>query len=177
MDRQRLELGAEVNAISTQNRGSAGSRTIVSIMRERGYEIGRYKITGLMREDQLVCKQPGPHKYRQAMVERPDILNVLNREFTPEQPDTVWCGDINDLWAGGRWRYLAVVLDLYARRVVGWAISHHPDGQLMVRALDRAYEQRGKPEGVLFHSDQGSQYASRLLTAVVAVLHGTKHEP
>ncbi len=162
VDRQRLELGAEVNAIFTQSRGSAGSRTIVSMMRERGYEIGRYKVRGLMREHQLVCKQPGPHKYRQATVERPDIANVLNREFTPEQPDTVWCGDITYLWAGGRWRYLAVVLDLYARRVVGWAISNHPDGPLVVKALERAYEQRGKPEGVMFHSDQGSQYASRL---------------
>lgn len=162
VDRQRLELEVEVNAIFTQSRGSAGSRTIVSVMQERGYEIGRFKVRSLMREQGLICKQPGPHKYRQATVERPDIPNVLNRAFTPIQPDLVWCGDITYLWAGGRWHYLAVVLDLYARRVVGWAISSHPDSQLVVKALERAYEQRGRPEGVLFHSDQGSQYASRL---------------
>lgn len=162
VDRQRLVLGAEVNAIFDQSRGSAGSRTIVSMMRDRGYEIGRFKVRSLMREQRLICKQPGPHKCRQATVERPDIPNRLNREFTPPGPDKTWCGDITYLWAGGRWRYLAVVLDLYARRVVGWSISNHPDGPLVVKALDRAYEQRGKPEEVMFHSDQGSQYASRL---------------
>ena len=64
--------------------------------------------------------------------------------------------------AGGRWYYLAVVLDLYRRRVVGWALSSKADAELAVRALEMAYEQRARPEGILFHSDQGSQYASRL---------------
>ncbi|WP_017903851.1 DDE-type integrase/transposase/recombinase, partial [Pseudomonas asplenii] len=61
----------------------------------------------------------------------------------------------------GRWSYLAVVLDLYSRRVVGWAMSAKPDAELVVKALERAYEMRGRPRGVLFHSDQGSQYGSR----------------
>lgn len=162
VDRERLALRAQVNEIFNLSRGSAGSRTILGAMRDRGIEIGRFKVRRLMREQGLVSKQPGSHKYRQATVERPDIPNVLNRQFSPENPNQVWCGDITYLWAGGRWRYLAVVLDLYSRRVVGWAISNHPDANLVGKALDRAYEQRGKPEGVLFHSDQGSQYASRL---------------
>ncbi len=114
-----------------------------------------------MRELALVSKQPGSHAYKKATVERPDIPNTLNRAFDVEAPNQVWCGDITYVWAQGKWHYLAVVLDLYARRVVGWALSEKPNADLVVKALDVAYEQLGKPQGLLFHSDQGSQYGSR----------------
>ncbi len=100
----------------------------------------------LMRELGLVSKQPGSHAYRQAMVERPDIPNRLNREFAVQRPNQVWCGDIMYIWAQGRWHYLAAVLDLQARRVIGWAFSAKPDAELVIKALDMAYEQRGKPQ-------------------------------
>ncbi|HDO1372727.1 TPA: DDE-type integrase/transposase/recombinase, partial [Aeromonas veronii] len=77
------------------------------------------------------------------------------------QPNQVWCGDITYVWAGGRWHYLAAVLDLHTRRVVGWAMSDKPDAELAIKALEMAYQQRGCPSGVLFHSDQGSQYGGR----------------
>lgn len=69
-------------------------------------------------------------------------------------------GDVTYVWTGQRWSYLAVVLDLYARKVVGWSFSNSPDSQLTAKALTMAYESRGKPEGVMFHSDQGSHYTS-----------------
>jgi putative transposase len=69
----------------------------------------------------------------------------------------VWCGDITYVWAQGRWHYLAAALDLHTRRVVGWAFSAKPDAELVIKTLDMAYEQRGQPQQVLFHSDQGSQ--------------------
>ena len=81
--------------------------------------------------------------------------------FMERLPNNVWCGDITYVWAQGRWYYLAVVLDLFARRAVGWAFSLRPDADLVVQALEMAFEQRGRPQGLLFHSDQGSQYASR----------------
>lgn len=114
-----------------------------------------------MRELELVSKQPGSHAYKKATVERPDIPNILNREFDVEAPNQVWCGDITYIWAQGKWHYLAVVMDLYARRVAGCALSEKPDADLVIKALDVAYEQCGKPQGLLFHSDQGSQYGSR----------------
>ncbi|OKA95033.1 transposase, partial [Aeromonas salmonicida subsp. salmonicida] len=77
------------------------------------------------------------------------------------QPNQVWCGDITYVWTSARWHYLAVVLDLHTRRVVGWAMSDKPDAELAIKALEMAYQQRGCPSGVLFHSDQGSQYGSR----------------
>lgn len=93
----------------------------------------------------LVSKQPGSHAYRQATVERPDIPNLLNRELAVQRPNRVWCGEITYVWAQGRWHYVAVVLDLHTRRVVGWAHSAKPDAALVIKALDMGYEQRGKP--------------------------------
>ncbi len=161
IDVERLALKARVNCLFTKSRSSAGSRTIKGMLNDDGVVIGRFKVRRLMSELGLICKQPGPHAYKQATVERPGIPNHLAREFTVDQPNQAWCGDITYVWSGQRWSYLAVVLDLYARRVVGWAMSSSPDADLVVKALDHAWEQRGQPEKVMFHSDQGSQYASR----------------
>jgi len=150
-----------VNELFTQSRSAAGSRSIMLMMRADGIEIGRFKVRKLMSEMKLISKQPGSHAYKKATVERPDIPNVLDREFTVSAPNEVWCGDITYVWAQGRWHYLAAVIDLFARRVVGWAFSSKPDADLVIKALDMAYEQRGRPQNVLFHSDQGSQYGSR----------------
>ncbi|TEF30365.1 IS3 family transposase [Pseudomonas aeruginosa] len=162
VDARRVALRSQVNQLFSQSWGSAGSRSILGMLREEGVTIGRFRVRRLMRELGLVSKQPGSHAYKQAMVERPDIPNRLNREFATEHPNQVWCGDITYVWAQGRWHYLAAVLDLHTRRVIGWAFSAKPDAELVIKALDMAYEQRGKPQQVLFHSDQGSQYASRL---------------
>ncbi|HHX1023429.1 TPA: IS3 family transposase [Pseudomonas aeruginosa] len=162
VDARRVALRSQVNQLFSQSRGSAGSRSILGMLREEGVTIGRFRVRRLMRELGLVSKQPGSHAYKQAMVERPDIPNRLNREFATEHPNQVWCGDITYVWAQGRWHYLAAMLDLHTRRVIGWAFSAKPDAELVIKALDMAYEQRGKPQQVLFHSDQGSQYASRL---------------
>ncbi|WP_085983120.1 IS3 family transposase [Pseudomonas asplenii] len=160
-DVERVRLRSRVNELFTQSRSAAGSRSIVSMMQEDGEQIGRFKVRGLMREMGLISKQPGSHSYKKATVERPDIQNILNQKFDVPAPNQVWCGDITYIWAEGKWHYLAVVMDLFARRVVGWALSNKPDSDLVIKALDMAYEQRGKPQGLLFHSDQGSQYGSR----------------
>lgn len=131
-------------------------------MREDGERLDRFKVRSLMRELDLVSKQPGSHAYKRATVERLDIPNTLNRELYVPAPKQVWCDDITYIRAQGKWHYLAVLLDLCARRIVGWALSEKPDAELVIKALDMAYEQRGRPSGLLFHSDQGSQYASRL---------------
>lgn len=156
-----MQLRSKVSELFTKSRGSAGSRTILGMMRDEHVEIGRFKVRRLMSELGLICKQPGPHAYKQATIERPDIPNILNREFEPTGENQSWCGDITYIWTGNRWHYLAVVMDLYKRRTIGWAMSVRPDADLAVKALDMAYESRGKPQDVLFHSDQGSQYGSR----------------
>ncbi|MBL0637471.1 IS3 family transposase [Aeromonas veronii] len=161
INRERIQQRSELRRLFKESRSSAGSRALMSMMRELGYQIGRFKVRNLMKEVGLVSKQPGAHRYQVAQSERPDIPNLLAREFDVQQPNQVWCGDITYVWAGGRWHYLAAVLDLHTRRVVGWAMSDKPDAELAIKALAMAYPQRGCPSGVLFHSDQGSQYGSR----------------
>jgi putative transposase len=147
IDHARVKLKARVNRIFRKSRSSAGSRTITEVLQADGMNIGRYKVRKLMQEAGLICKQPGPHAYKQAIVERPDIPNHLDRQFNVSRPDQVWCGDITYIWAGNCWAYLAVVLDLYKRRVVGWSLSDRVDASLVAKALDMAYLQRGKPRG------------------------------
>nr|WP_132677873.1 IS3 family transposase [Pseudomonas aeruginosa] len=129
VDARRVALRSQVNQLFSQSRGSAGSRSILGMLREEGVTIGRFRVRRLMRELGLVSKQPGSHAYKQATVERPDIPNRLNREFATEHPNQVWCGDITYVWAQGRWHYLAAVLDL----LIGWAFSAKPDGQYASR--------------------------------------------
>ena len=116
VDVERLALKAQVNRLFTKSRSSAGSRTIKGMLNDDGVVIGRFKVRRLMSELGLICKQPGPHAYKQATVERPDIPNHLARELTVDRPNQTWCGDITYVWSGQRWSYLAVGLDLYDRR-------------------------------------------------------------
>lgn len=86
---------------------------------EDSEQIGRCKVRGLMRELDLFSKQPGSHAYEQATVERPDIPNILNREFDVPVPNQVWCGDVTYIWPQGKFHYLSVVLDFCVRRIEG----------------------------------------------------------
>ena len=109
----------------------------------------------------LVSEQQKIHRYRIANEESVVAANHLARQLTVERPNQVWCGDVTYVWTGATWLYLAVVLDLYKRRVVGWACSGSPDSELTAKALQMAYESRGRPHGVMFHSDQGCHYTSK----------------
>ena len=102
IDVERMALRSRVHELFVESRSSAGSRSIMGMMREEGTVIGgRFKVSRLMEELGLLCKQPGSHAYKQATVERVDIPNHLNREFTVEAPNQVWCGDITYVWAQG----------------------------------------------------------------------------
>jgi len=158
INRERMQQRSELRRLFKESRESAGSRALMLMMREWGHQIGRFKVRRLMKEAGLASKQPGSHVYKVARAERPDIPNLLAREFAVPRPNQVWCGDITYVWAGGRWHYLAVVLDLHTRRVVGWSMSDRPDADLAVKALEMAYQQRGYPSG----ADQGSQYGRRV---------------
>ncbi len=113
-----------------------------------------------MKEAGIESKQPGAHRYKVLEQESVIAPNILNRKFKVSKANEVWCSDVTFLWVKREWIYLAVVLDLYARRIVGWSLSSHADSELTKKALDMAYESRNRPNGVLFHSDQGCQYTS-----------------
>lgn len=141
--------------------GSAGQRTLVSLLALSGYSVSRWLVAKLMKEQGLVSRQCPQHKYAKADQAHVLIPNILNRQFQPKRPNQVWCGDVTYVWTGSGWLYLAVVIDLYARKIVGYAISKNPDSELTKKALRMAYESRGKPYRVLFHSDQGCHYTSK----------------
>lgn len=160
VDTERERLKARVVELHQVSRGAAGARTLSAVLRAEGESVGRYKAGRLMAEAGVESKQPRGHRYKKSGAEAEAAPNHLERAFTVEASNRVWCGDITYIWAGTGWLYLAVVLDLYARRVVGWAMSDSPDAELVSQALTVAYESRGQPSGVLFHSDQGCQYTS-----------------
>ncbi len=107
--------------------------------------MSRYRAGRLMKYLNLSSCQPGKHQYKNARQEHTSLPNLLERQFAVPEPDRVWCGDITYLWAGNRWCYLAVVMDLFARRVIGWSLSAHADTALISSALRMAYETRGQP--------------------------------
>ncbi len=160
VDVERSRLQAKVKAIHRQSRGSAGARTICGMLNQSGESIGLFKVKRLMSEQNLASKQPGPKRFK--VVNKPSNTapNKLNREFTIESPNNTWCGDVTYLWSGTQWLYLALIIDLFSRRIVGWAISDSPDTTLTNKALTTAYYSRGKPKHILFHSDQGCHYTS-----------------
>ena len=153
--RQRMQdLFAESNS-------SLGSRRMVKQLCKEGYQIGRYRVRGLMKELNLVVKQK--RKFKVTTNSRhslPVADNILNRRFNPEQPNQVWATDITYIWTREGWLYLAVVIDLFSRRVVGWCIDKQQSQSLVIRALMMAVNLRKPPAGLIHHSDRGSQYAS-----------------
>ncbi len=161
VDPERERLKARIVELHAASRGAAGARTLSAALRAEGESVGRFKAGRLMKEAQITSRQRRPHRYRVAAEEAQIAPNRLSREFTVNRPNAIWCGDVTYIWAGTKWLYLAVVLDLYARRVVGWALSRSPDSELTQQALAVAYEARGRPSGVMFHSDQGCHYTSR----------------
>ncbi|MFI0496915.1 IS3-like element ISEc31 family transposase [Escherichia coli] len=154
----RVRLCSEIRRAWNQSRGSAGARTLAEMLTQNGVPMSRYRAGRLMKYLNLSSCQPGKHQYKNARQEHTCLPNLLERQFAVPEPDRVWCGDITYIWAGNRWCYLSVVMDLFARRVIGWSLSANADTALISSALRMAYEVRGQPRDVMFHSDQGSQY-------------------
>ncbi|WP_155808926.1 IS3-like element ISDac1 family transposase [Desulfuromonas acetoxidans] len=161
-DTERIKLRIRIKELFNKSRYSAGSRSLTNMLRSEGITIGRFKVRRLMREASLFSKQPKPRLYRVAKVEHPKIPNLLNRDFDAKRKNQTWCSDITYVRVGKRWIYVAAVLDLYTRRVVGLSLSENCDAQLAVNAVKNAYRTRKKPTGVLVHTDQGQQYGSDL---------------
>ena len=139
-----------------QSQGSAGARTLADTQIQNGIPMSRYRAGRLMKYLNLSRCQPGKHQYKNARQEHPSLPNLLERQFAVPEPDRVWCEDITYIWAGNRWCYLVVVMDPFARKVVGWGLSADANTALLSSALRMAYEMRGQPRDVMFHSDSNN---------------------
>lgn len=138
-----------------------GSRRLVVALRVLGFVIGRKRVRRLMHQEQILVRvrRAFRPKTTNSNHGNPIAKNRLKRQFLVEAPNKVWAGDITYLRSGSGWVYLAVVIDLYSRRVIGWSVQKSLHRQLVLDALTMARGQRGNRQDVLFHSDRGSQYA------------------
>ena len=152
----------QIKNIFAQSRETYGSQRIQVELAEQGILCGRKRVARLMRTDGLRPKTV--RRFRVATTDSnhnlPIAPNRLNQEFTADQPDRIWLTDITYVPTAQGWLYLAVVLDLYSRQIVGWAMNDSLHRQLVIEALQMAIIARKPPPGLLHHSDRGSQYAS-----------------
>jgi len=159
---ETLHLYRRMKVLFEQSRDSLGSREMMKKLREEGFEIGRYKVRKLMKSLKLKVKQRIAYKVTTRRNDRDEIAdNLLNQNFNPVGVNEVWAGDITYLKTGEGWMYLAIVMDLYSRRIVGWYISKRMTTDLICKAMIMAYNLRQPPQGLVFHSDRGSQYTSK----------------
>jgi putative transposase len=159
--RQNQLLGLEIAAIFAESRGRYGSPRVHAELRDRGQRTGRKRVARLMRRAGLRARERRRFRHTTNSGHEMAITgNLLARQFSVVQPDISWATDITYLWTLEGWLYLAVILDLFSRRVVGWAISERLERGIALDALTMALRNRRPPHGLLHHSDRGSQYAS-----------------
>lgn len=142
-----------VRRVWLHSRGSAEARTLAEMLTQKGIPMSRYCAGRLMKYLNLSRCQPRKHQYKNSRQEHTCLPNLLERRFAVPEPVRVWCGDITYFSAGNCWCYLAVVLDLFARRVIGRSLSANADTAGISDALRMAYETRGHPNDAMFHSD------------------------
>ena len=150
-----------IRVLHQDSRQTYGSPSIWRALRAQGHRVGEHRVARLMRHDGL--RATTVKKWRattHASHRLPVAANTLDRQFTVSQPNRVWAGDITYIWTVEGWLYLAVLLDLYSRAVIGWAMGPRLTGDLPVQALHMALTTRPPEAGLLHHSDRGSQDAA-----------------
>ena len=141
--------------------GSYGRPRMAEELRELGLAGGERKVGRLMRENAIAVKRNKKFKATTDSNHSFNIApNLLDRDFFAKQPNQKWAGDISYVWTREGWLYLAVIIDLHSRRVIGWAVSSRMKRDLAIRALKMAIALRNPPKGCILHTDRGSQYCS-----------------
>ena len=154
-------LSVKVETHFAAGRGVCGTRRIKESLAEEGLEVSRRRIGRLMAENDLVVKTRRKFKPTTDSAHGQAVApNVLQRQFDVDAPDTVYVGDITYIWTEEGWLYLAIILDLFSRAVVGWSMSRSLKADLANRALQMALEYRQPPPGLIMHTDRGSQYVA-----------------
>jgi putative transposase len=162
------EIGARVRASHVGSSRTYGARRVWHDLLAEGISCGLHRIERLMRQQGLRARPrrrglPKDHGERSVIAG-----NVLDRQFTADRPNQKWVADFTYIWTAEGWLYVAAVIDLFSRRVVGWSMSDTMTAQLVTDALIMAIWRRGKPDALLHHSDQGSQYTSEQFQRLMA---------
>lgn len=159
---ERERLIPKVKEIHRQSKKSYGARRISEDLEAQGESCGRTKAGTLMKLAGVAAKQKKKFKATtDSKHDMPVALNLLERNFEVPEPDRIYCADITYIWTAEGWLYLAIVLDLFSRQIVGWSMSTRIKKELVINSLRMAIWRRRPAPGLIFHSDRGSQYCSK----------------
>lgn len=167
---RRLELASRIQAVHARSRGTYGSPRIHRVLREEGEQVCVNTVAKVMHEAQIRAKKRRKFVPRttDSVHHQPIAANVLDRQFNTPEPDRKWAADITYIPTGEGWLYLAGVIDLCTRRIVGWSMADHMRADLVTDALAMAMSRRRPGAGLLHHSDRGVQYACDQYQAMLA---------
>ena len=158
---ERVRLNQQIKDIFKSSGKNYGSRRVQQALIAKGVKISRYKARKLMKQQGLVATWTKAFIHIKKSKTKVNIAdNVLDQQFNPEKPNQAWVGDITYIRTGSGWLYLAAVMDLYSRKIVGYNLSHRMTADLVCTALQVAIHTRQPPDGLIMHTDRGSQYCS-----------------
>ena len=155
----------DIEEIFQESRGTYGSPRIFQALRKRGWKLGEKRVARIMRENGIRAR--AQKIYKRCPEVHKHFVRVPNHQLGKEvkEPNQVWVGDITFLRAARKWHYLAVVMDRWSRRIVGWSLGSEKSTSLTFRALENAVRKRKPQPGIVFHSDRGSEYLSKFFQA------------
>jgi transposase InsO family protein len=160
-DKDNKRLFQKIQQIFDKHNGNYGSPRIHAALRDRGELVNHKRVERLMRENSLVGK--AGRIYRRKPLPDNSCIKVANIQRDlgmPTKPNQQWAGDVTYLKVNGQWQYLAVIIDLYSRKIIGWALSNTRTVALTLAALNKAARVRKRAAGLIFHSDRGSEYGA-----------------
>jgi transposase InsO family protein len=158
--RENQRLVEELRRAHQRSRHTYGSPRLCAALRQEGWIVGENRVARLMREHDIVGLQKRRHRSKASPAGPLKAPNRLKENGPPTAPDQTWVADITYLPTAQGWTYLAAVMDLFSRKIVGWSLGHKIDSSLVKEALAKAWQNRRPPPGLLHHSDKGSQYTS-----------------
>jgi transposase InsO family protein len=159
--RRRDDLAIKVRAVHHRSKGTYGSPRVRAQLVRMGETVSEKTVADIMQQEGLRARRRKRYKATtDSRATRRIAPNLLERNFVANAPNQIWVTDVTAIWTLTGWVYLAAILDLFARRVVGWAMSENNDTDLALAALERAAKSRHPPAGMMHHSDRGSPYGS-----------------
>jgi putative transposase len=168
-DREEAELVKQIRRVFAANKGRYGSPRVSQALRQDGIDCGENRVARLMRENELAARRKQAFRPRTTVPGNGAVPNLI-KDLEPSGVDQVWVSDITYVATVEGWLYLAVILDLFSRKVVGWKLAETLEAELVVTALKNALMMRKPDRGLYFHSDRGSQYSSQAVLKPLRVI-------
>lgn len=167
-EKRKEKLTAQVKRVFFESHRRYGSPKITKVLNQEGWNVSQKTVTRIMSENGLRSKTVKKYKATtNSNHSYPVYPNLLNQQFQVDRPGAVWVGDITYIWTKEGWLYLATIMDLFSRRIIGLEMSHRMTKELTIKALQRAINHQPPQEGLIHHSDRGSQYAANGYQAIL----------